>query len=243
MLTASTNFAHSISDNGTYARPAQFTGHWPQKLHGSLRSLSWPHHAAARSIRQLKWQWQIQSGRAPLVLGGRWNGGGVVGGGGWGWGGQERAGVMVIKPYILMTRRMIQSTSSWVAFESWDERCKWTDQNNDAYVTDFTMISEYKALPLNDSHPTSYLTNHTQSVGMHCHNSEPVPISFGVPQGSVLGPAVLFALYTTSLPTVTEKRSVLHHSYVNDSQLQKYAPPHQIPDLLLSMQKCINWWR
>ena len=102
------------------------------------------------------------------------------------------------------------------------------------------MISEYKALPLNDSHPTSYLTNHTQSVGMHCHNSEPIPISFGVPQGSVLGPAVLFALYTTSLPTVTEKRSVLHHSYVNDSQLQKYAPPHQIPDLLLSMQKCTD---
>ena len=48
---------------------------------------------------------------------------------------------------------------------------------------------------------SSYLTNHTQSISIHCYTSEPAPISFGVPQGSVLGP-VLFILYTTSLSTV-----------------------------------------
>ena len=86
---------------------------------------------------------------------------------------------------------------------------------------------------------SSYLTNRTQSVSIHCYTSEPAPISFGVPQGSVLGP-VLFVLYTASLSTVIEKHSVLLHSYADDSQLQKYTPPHQIPDLFLSMQKCID---
>ena len=91
------------------------------------------------------------------------------------------------------------------------------------------MILEYKA----------YLTNHTQSVSILCYTSEPAPISSGVPQGSVLGP-VLFILCTAPLSTVIEKHSVLHHSCADDSQLQKFAPPHQIPDFFLSMQKCID---
>ena len=48
---------------------------------------------------------------------------------------------------------------------------------------------------------------------------------------------VFFVLYTAPLSTVIEKHSVLHHSYADDSQIQKSAPPHQIPDLFLSMQK------
>ena len=98
------------------------------------------------------------------------------------------------------------------------------------------MISEYKARPSTGFHPTLQTA---LSVSIHCYTSKPAPISFGVPQGSVLGPA-LFVLYTASLSTVIEKHSVLHHSYADDSQLQKSAPPHQIPDLFLSMQKCID---
>ena len=75
------------------------------------------------------------------------------------------------------------------------------------------------------------------SVSIHCYTSEPAPISFGVPQGSVLGP-VLFVLYTAPLSTVIEKHSILHHLYADDSQLQKSAPSHQIPDRFPSMQKC-----
>ena len=68
---------------------------------------------------------------------------------------------------------------------------------------------------------------------------ELAPVSFGIPQGSVLGPA-LFNLYTASLSTVSKKHSVLHHSFADDSKLQKSVAPHQIPNLLLSMQKCID---
>ena len=86
---------------------------------------------------------------------------------------------------------------------------------------------------------SSYPTNCTQSVSIDCYMSQPATISFGVPQGSVLGP-VFFVLYTAPLSTVIEKHSVLHHSYADDSQLQKSAPPHQTPDLFLSMQNCID---
>ena len=51
-------------------------------------------------------------------------------------------------------------------------------------------------------------------------------ISCGIPQGSVLGP-VLFILYTAPLSAVMYSHSVLHHSFANDTQLQKSASPEQ----------------
>ena len=52
--------------------------------------------------------------------------------------------------------------------------------------------------------------------------------------------SLISVLYTPPLSTVIEKHSVFHHSYADDSQLQKSAPPQQIPDHFLSMQKCID---
>ena len=85
---------------------------------------------------------------------------------------------------------------------------------------------------------SSYLSHRTQSVLVNGQVSTAVPICFGVPQGSVLGP-VLFVLYTSPLAKVIEKHSVLHHSYADDSQLQKSASPLEIPQLVQSMQDCI----
>ena len=75
---------------------------------------------------------------------------------------------------------------------------------------------------------SSYLTNYTQSVSIHCYTSEPAPISFGVPHGSIVGP-VLLVLYTASLFTGIEKHSVLHHSYADDISTPKVCTPSSNP--------------
>ena len=64
----------------------------------------------------------------------------------------------------------------------------------------------------------SYLQSRYQAVKIHNVTSEQLPVTCGVPQGSILGP-LLFSiyLYTTDLP------SIPHHSsaqcYVDDTKL------------------------
>ena len=73
---------------------------------------------------------------------------------------------------------------------------------------------EGKALQLLES----YLSDRTQCVAVGGSVSEPRPLLYGVPQGSVLGP-ILFLVYTSSLVLLLEAHGVSYNFYADDTQL------------------------
>ena len=64
----------------------------------------------------------------------------------------------------------------------------------------------------------SYLTNRSQVIKIGDTFSEHQSLSFGVPQGSVLGP-LLFSLYTSPLSSIINESGVKHHLYADDTQI------------------------
>ena len=83
----------------------------------------------------------------------------------------------------------------------------------------------------------SYLSDRSQYVTVNECVSETSPVSFGVPQGSVLGP-VLFILYTKPLSSLITSFSVCNQSFADDTQLHHSCPPTQLPSTIETVQDC-----
>ena len=64
----------------------------------------------------------------------------------------------------------------------------------------------------------SYLKDRQQSVNIDGVQSDPKPLAYGVPQGSVLGP-LLFTCYTAPLCDIIIQHGLNQHFYADDGQL------------------------
>ena len=71
----------------------------------------------------------------------------------------------------------------------------------------------------------------TQSVKVSGFQSEKGFLQFGVPQGSVLSPA-LFTMYTQPLVHIMKKINILYHLYADDTQLYGSVYPNKLHDLI-----------
>jgi len=76
----------------------------------------------------------------------------------------------------------------------------------------------------------SYLTSRIQFVHFRASNSDPMMVSCGIPQGSVLGP-ILFLLYTADVVRIVKTHSLHPHLYADDTQIYGFCSPGSTVEL------------
>ena len=87
----------------------------------------------------------------------------------------------------------------------------------------------------------SYLTGRSQKVHIFGVSSEPSNLSFGVPQGSVLGPK-MYVDYTSPLGAIARKYGLNLHIYADDTQLYlSFSPksPEELRDTIMKIERCV----
>ena len=78
---------------------------------------------------------------------------------------------------------------------------------------------------------TSYLYNRNSSVKIYNSFSSPSReiMKYGVPQGSVLGPSLVY-IYVYTLPSIISKYpNIYYHLYADDIQLYMFLPTNSSP--------------
>ena len=85
----------------------------------------------------------------------------------------------------------------------------------------------------------SYLTNRTQCISVNNSLSVSAVISYGVPQGSILGP-LLYTIYTTPLCKVIKNHSLNFHMYADDTQLYMSFPPSNFKESISVVEGCVK---
>ena len=85
----------------------------------------------------------------------------------------------------------------------------------------------------------SYLSDRTQSVAVDGLMSTPIPLVFGVPQVSVLGP-LLFTLYSQPLSDVIACHSCNYQKYADGTHISDSAPPSDFTSAQSNIQSCIS---
>ena len=92
----------------------------------------------------------------------------------------------------------------------------------------------------------SYLSCHSQAVLVNGYKSDSVPLTCGVPQGSVGGP-ILFSLYLIGLKSILRHHSLQYHIYADDIQVLTSFKPNRcaaasaVHDLEACVQDIHDW--
>ena len=85
----------------------------------------------------------------------------------------------------------------------------------------------------------SYLKSRKQRIKIDGHLSDSFQLTYGVPQGSVLGP-LLFTLYTTSLSSVIYKFHLTHHLYADDTQIYLELDSRNFDSSITELTNCLE---
>ena len=83
----------------------------------------------------------------------------------------------------------------------------------------------------------SYLTQRNQVYCVGLEVSQPIPLKYGVPQGSVAGP-VNFICYTEDVEVVISDFQVRHHLYADDMQLLAKTLPQHLDSCRQELEDC-----
>jgi len=93
--------------------------------------------------------------------------------------------------------------------------------------------------PWNGSVLSFYLTDRTQIFTAGLTSTSPLPLVFGVPQGSSLGP-VEFIAYTETTADIFSNRHILYHLFADDTQGYDRCYVTDVPALLSRLSACVN---